>query len=169
MDNYGTHTTPAIKRWLFYRAFPGGKHTIDDVFDVGTERAALRGAFEGTHTNEFMGMPPTGKRVRVTCMNLDRFVGGKLVEHRAQVDMFGLMQAAWRRSILKRQFVCLSANALCERLRYEENWRSIRTWLSQSLLCLESVWTATWLQPVVVTAYERRTVHHTHNGPHLFP
>lgn len=77
---------------LFYRAFPGGKHTIDEVFDVGTERAALRGTFEGIHTNEFMGIPPTGKRVRVTFMNLDRFAGGKLVEHRAQVDMFGLMQ-----------------------------------------------------------------------------
>jgi len=77
---------------VFYRGFPDGKHTIDEVFDVGTERASLRGAFEGTHTNEFMGIPPTGKRVRVTFMNLDRFAGGKLVEHRAQVDMFGLMQ-----------------------------------------------------------------------------
>ena len=39
-----------------------------------------------------MGVPATGKRVRVTFMNLDRFAGGKLVEHRAQVDMLGLMQ-----------------------------------------------------------------------------
>ena len=77
---------------MFYGAFPDGKHAIDEAFDVGTERAALRGAFEGTHTNEFMGIPATGKRVRVTFMNLDRFAGGKLVEHRAQVDMFGLMQ-----------------------------------------------------------------------------
>lgn len=37
-------------------------------------------------------VPPTGKRVRVTFMNLDRFADGKLVEHRVQVDMFGLMQ-----------------------------------------------------------------------------
>ena len=76
----------------FYGAFPDGRHTIDEAFDVGTERAALRGAFEGTHRNEFMGVPATGKRVRMTFMNLDRFAGGKLVEHRAQVDMLGLMQ-----------------------------------------------------------------------------
>ena len=77
---------------MFYAAFPDGRHTIDEAFDVGVDRAALRGVFQGTHTNVFMGIPPTGKRVRVTFMNLDRFAGGKLVEHRAQVDMLGLMQ-----------------------------------------------------------------------------
>lgn len=77
---------------MFYGAFPDGRHTIEEAFDIGVDRVALRGAFEGTHTNDFMGVPPTGKRVRVTFMNLDRFDGGKLVEHRAQIDMFGLMQ-----------------------------------------------------------------------------
>lgn len=77
---------------MFYGAFPDGKHTIDEAHDVGTDRAALYGAFEGTHKNAFMGIPATAKRVRITFMNLDRIAGGKIVEHRAQVDMLGLMQ-----------------------------------------------------------------------------
>jgi predicted ester cyclase len=39
-----------------------------------------------------LSQPCCGKRVRVTFMNLDRFAGGKLVEHRAQVDRSGLLQ-----------------------------------------------------------------------------
>jgi len=77
---------------LFYSAFPDGKHTIEEALDIGADRVALHGVFEGTHTNEFMGIAPTGKRVRITFMNLDRFANGKLVEHRAQIDMFGMMQ-----------------------------------------------------------------------------
>ena len=77
---------------MFYAAFPDGKHTIEEAHDVGTERVVLRGAFDGTHTNAFMGIPATGKRVHITFMNLDRFVGGKIAEHHGQVDMFGLMQ-----------------------------------------------------------------------------
>lgn len=77
---------------MFYAAFPDGKHTIEEVYDVGTDRVVLHAAFDGTHTNAFMGIPPTGKRVHVTFMNLDRFVDGKLAEHRTQIDMLGLMQ-----------------------------------------------------------------------------
>ena len=49
----------------------------------------------GSHeeaVNASVGVPPTGQRMGVTFMNLDRFGDGKLVEHRAQVDMLGLMQ-----------------------------------------------------------------------------
>lgn len=85
-----------IEEWadmgqVFYAAFPDGKHTIDETFEDG-DRVFLRGSFSGTHTGDFMGMPPTGKTITVTFMNLDQFADGKLVEHRAQFDMFGLMQ-----------------------------------------------------------------------------
>ena len=77
---------------MFYSAFPDGKHTIEEAHDVGIDRVTLRGFFEGTHRSDFMGIPATGKRIRITFMNLDRFAGGKLAEHRAEVDMMGLMQ-----------------------------------------------------------------------------
>jgi predicted ester cyclase len=76
---------------MMYAAFPDGSHTIDETFEVG-DRVILRGSFSGTHTGDFMGMPPTGKEITITFMNIDRFAGGKLVEHRAEVDMAGLMQ-----------------------------------------------------------------------------
>jgi predicted ester cyclase len=76
---------------MMYAAFPDGKHTIDETLEIG-DRVVLRGSFSGTHAGEFMGMPPTGKEITVTFMNIDRFAGDKLVEHRAEVDMAGLMQ-----------------------------------------------------------------------------
>lgn len=76
---------------MFYAAFPDGKHTIDETFEVG-DRVFHRGSFSGTHTGDFMGMPPTGKEITITEMTFDRFVDGKLVEHRAEADMVGLMQ-----------------------------------------------------------------------------
>ena len=76
---------------MMYAAFPDGKHTIHETFEIG-DRVVLRGSFSGTHTGDFMGIPPTGKEITVTFLNLDRFADGKLVEHRAEVDMLGLMQ-----------------------------------------------------------------------------
>lgn len=76
---------------MMYAAFPDGKHTIHETYEIG-DRVVLRGSFSGTHTGDFMGIPPTGKEITVTFLNLDRFADGKLVEHRAEVDMLGLMQ-----------------------------------------------------------------------------
>jgi predicted ester cyclase len=76
---------------MMYAAFPDGRHTIAETFEVG-DRVFLRGSFAGTHTGDFMGIPPTGKGITITFMNFDRFADGKLVEHRAEVDMLGLMQ-----------------------------------------------------------------------------
>lgn len=76
---------------MFYAAFPDGTHTIDETFEVG-DRVFSRGNFSGTHTGEFRGIPPTGEKIVVTEMTFDRFADGKLVEHRAEADMYGLMQ-----------------------------------------------------------------------------
>ena len=76
---------------MMYAAFPDGGHTIDEIFEIH-DRVLIRGSFSGTHAGEFMGLSPTGKEITVTFMNIDRFAGGKLVEHRAEVDMAGLMQ-----------------------------------------------------------------------------
>ena len=76
---------------MMYAAFPDGRHTIDEILGID-DRVMLRGRFTGTHSGEFLGMPPTGKKIAITFMNIDRFAGGKLIEHRAEVDMAGLMQ-----------------------------------------------------------------------------
>lgn len=35
----------------------------------------------GTHRGEWLGMKPTGKRMEVTAVNIDRVVDGRIVEH----------------------------------------------------------------------------------------
>jgi predicted ester cyclase len=92
----GGNPPMSVEEWagmgeMMYAAFPDGKHTIDEVLEIG-DRVVLRGSFSGTHAGDFMGMPPTGKEISVTFMNLDRFAGDKLIEHRAESDLAGLMQ-----------------------------------------------------------------------------
>jgi predicted ester cyclase len=41
----------------------------------------------GTHTGEWLGMKPTGKRVEFTGVNIDRIVNGLLVEHSGAANM----------------------------------------------------------------------------------
>lgn len=76
---------------LMYAAFPDGRHEIHETLEID-DRVVLRGSFSGTHTGDFMGLPPTGHGITITFLNLDRFADGKLLEHRAEVDMLGLMQ-----------------------------------------------------------------------------
>ena len=93
---FGGNPPMGVEEWagmgqMFYSAFPDGSHTIHEIFEVG-DHVFHRGSFSGTHTGDFMGMPPTGKEITITEMTLDRFVDGKLLEHRAEADMAGLMQ-----------------------------------------------------------------------------
>ena len=41
----------------------------------------------GTHQGIWLGMRPTGKRVEMTVVNVDRFVDGQLVEHGGAADL----------------------------------------------------------------------------------
>ena len=93
---FGGNPAMGVEEWtgmarMFYAAFPDGTHTIEEVLEDG-DRVLSRGSFSGTHTGEFMGTAPTGKTITVTEMTLDRFTDGKLVEHRGEADMLGLMQ-----------------------------------------------------------------------------
>jgi predicted ester cyclase len=92
----GGNPPMSADEWLamgetMYAAFPDGTHTIHETLEIG-DRVVLRGSFSGTHAGDFMGIRPTGREVAVTFMNIDRFAGDKLVEHRAEVDMASLMQ-----------------------------------------------------------------------------
>ena len=47
---------------------------------------------EGTFTNEFMGIPPNGRKVIVWMANIWRAVDGRVVEWWINMDTLGLMQ-----------------------------------------------------------------------------
>jgi steroid delta-isomerase-like uncharacterized protein len=72
-------------------AFPDFHVTIDDMIAEG-DKVVIRQTWSGTHQGEFMGMPPTGKRVSFGVFDIIRIEGGKFVEHWGQMDSMGLMQ-----------------------------------------------------------------------------
>jgi steroid delta-isomerase-like uncharacterized protein len=72
-------------------AFPDFKATIDDIVAEG-DKVVVRQTWSGTHKGEFMGIPPTGKRVSFGVIDIIRIAGGKAVEHWGQMDSMGMMQ-----------------------------------------------------------------------------
>ena len=74
----------------FVEAFPDLRLTVEDIFSV-EDRVAARVAFRGTHRGEFQGVPPTGKEVAFTSIEIDRMADGKVAEHWFEMDLLGLM------------------------------------------------------------------------------
>ncbi len=56
-----------------------------------SDRVAIRAVMTGTQTGEFMGLPPSGKHVEITVMDLDRIENNQFVEHWGVGDMLALM------------------------------------------------------------------------------
>lgn len=75
----------------FTRAFPDGRHVIEEVLVDGSHGIS-RFRFTGTHDGEFRGIPPTGVKVSVAGIQIDRFQGDALVVHRGQLDLHGLLR-----------------------------------------------------------------------------
>jgi predicted ester cyclase len=75
----------------FVEAFPDLRLTVEDIFSGGNMVAA-RVAFRGTHRGEFQGIPPTGKEVAFSSIEIDRMVDGKVAEHWFEMDLLGLMR-----------------------------------------------------------------------------
>jgi predicted ester cyclase len=65
----------------FRSAFPDGRHIFEHVVSDG-ENVVTIGTYEGTHSGEMQGIAPTGRRVQLVVMHLDRVVDGRIVEHR---------------------------------------------------------------------------------------
>jgi predicted ester cyclase len=57
---------------------------------------ATRITMRGTHQGEFMGVAPTGKRVKVIAIPIARIEYGKIAESTGQSEMVQAYAAAWR-------------------------------------------------------------------------
>ena len=71
-------------------AFPDCQETITDQVAEG-DKVVTRWTFTGTHKGTFMDVPPTGKRITITGMCIDRIVNGKIVEEWEEWDALGMM------------------------------------------------------------------------------
>ena len=73
------------------RGFPDFDIIVEDIVAEG-DKVVKRFVFQGTHSGEFAGIPPTGKRVTMRGITLYRLTGGKVSEIYWNYDVFGLMQ-----------------------------------------------------------------------------
>src|SRR5829696_9138759 len=56
------------------------------------DKVATRYALEGTHRGELFGIPPTGQRLSIKSITVERVSEGKIVEHWRNTDELGMMR-----------------------------------------------------------------------------
>ena len=70
--------------------FPDIHWTIEEQMTDG-DRVMTRFVWTGTHRGPFLGVPPTGRKVSVWGVVIDRFVDGRIKETRIIMDTLGMM------------------------------------------------------------------------------
>jgi steroid delta-isomerase-like uncharacterized protein len=72
-------------------AFHGLTVTIEDMMAEG-DKVTARFVARGVHKGEFMGLPPTGKEIALTGIEIFRIQDGKIAELWGEANLMGLMQ-----------------------------------------------------------------------------
>jgi steroid delta-isomerase-like uncharacterized protein len=76
---------------MYLAAFPDTHMVVEDQV-AEEDKVVTRWTATGTHKGELMGIPPTGKQVKVSGITIDRLEGGKIVEEWASFDQLGMLQ-----------------------------------------------------------------------------
>lgn len=76
---------------MFHAAFDGfAVEVLDQLAE--NDKVMTYKVFTGTHTGNFLGIPPTGRVVRFEVMDIVRIADGQIVEHWGLVDQLGLLR-----------------------------------------------------------------------------
>jgi len=75
----------------FFGAFSDFSVRNEDVIAEG-EKAALRWTARGRHTGPLLGIPPTGREIRLRGIDIIRVHDGRIAERWGEFDLFGLLQ-----------------------------------------------------------------------------
>ena len=75
----------------FRNAVPDLTYTVDDQVAEG-DKVVTRYTASGTHEGEFFGVAPTGNRIEMTGITIDRFEEGRLIEEWPEYDLLGAMR-----------------------------------------------------------------------------
>ena len=76
----------------FLNAFPDASgFTVEDML-AEDDQVVTKKTFRGTHTNEFFGIPATGKPVTLTFVDIMRVRDGRITEHWLCMDQLSFMQ-----------------------------------------------------------------------------
>ncbi len=88
-------TDPVDSFKLFFsamlRAFPDLRVTIEDQIAEG-DKVVTRKMFRGMHSGDFMGVPPSGRRLELEVIDIFRVRRGRLAEHWAQLDVMAVLR-----------------------------------------------------------------------------
>ena len=74
-----------------FQGFPNIKQTIRDIV-AEADKVVYRSTMEGTHTGEFLGIPPTEKSARINDFTLLRISNGRIVEWWYECNLLELMK-----------------------------------------------------------------------------
>jgi len=76
---------------MFRAGMPDLRVVIEDVIAEG-DKVMMRYRIEGTHEGELFGVPPTGRRVSIESITVERVSGSKIREHWRVTDTLDMMQ-----------------------------------------------------------------------------
>ncbi|MDO0937281.1 ester cyclase [Streptomyces sp. DG2A-72] len=78
--------------WVdFFNAFPDITAKAEDVIVAG-DRVVGRYSYHGHHLGPFMGMPPTGREIRMHTIDIWRIEDGRFAEHWDEINLYELLQ-----------------------------------------------------------------------------
>jgi steroid delta-isomerase-like uncharacterized protein len=87
----GADTIKQEIEW-FRSAVPDLTYTVEDQVEEG-DKVVTRYTATGTHQGEFFGVAPSGKRIEMSGIQIDRFdESGKMVEEWPEYDLLGAMK-----------------------------------------------------------------------------
>ncbi len=89
----GGATVAATRQRLadFFSAFADLRTSLDQVI-VDGDMVGSRTTTTGTHQGELMGIPPTGRQIRVPAVDMARLSGELIAERWGGLDTFSLLQ-----------------------------------------------------------------------------
>ena len=99
-DFFDHHPLPGVPPWregltalvtTWRTAFLDMRETVKDLISEG-DKVVGRFTMRGTHSGEFMGVPPTGRSVAMSGIDFVRVAGGKIAEFWYGEHLLELMQ-----------------------------------------------------------------------------
>ena len=76
---------------MFRSAIPDLRVVVEDMIAEG-DKVVVRYTLEGTHEGELFGVPPTGQRLSIKSIAVERVSDGKIREHWRVTDSLDMMQ-----------------------------------------------------------------------------
>jgi steroid delta-isomerase-like uncharacterized protein len=76
---------------MYRAAFPDLRFAVEDMVAEG-DKVVTRLTARGTHRGELLGIPPTGRAIAISAMEIYRFDGDKIAEQWVVGDVLGLLQ-----------------------------------------------------------------------------